>query len=413
MLVEDYQYCVQTSRAVGIRHTNESLPLHTRKAVAPQQIERLHIENVMTTYNSSKTPSLAILDDYHSIAPSYFSHLTSSNRITLQSFPETLNPKIPSQHEDLIKRLQPFTIISTMRERTPLTRETVSKLPNVKLLLTTGPRNAAIDTAACADLGITYAGTSASLGPNNIKAKYSQTNEHHWAILLALAKSVAADDRNVKANENGGWQTTLSYGLAGKTLGCLGLGRLGTQAAVTGKMGFGMDVICWSENLTQEKADAQAEKVGLGKGVFRVCGSKRELFESADVLTVQYVLSDRSKGMVGEAELAAMKPTALLVNCSRGPIVDEEALLKCLKEGGIGGAALDVFDTEPLDRQSEWRSTEWGSNGQSRVVLSPHMGYVERETMGEWYEMQAKNVERWLDGKEVEGKILPPEASKI
>ena len=174
-----------------------------------------------------------------------------------------------------------------------------------------------------------------------------------------------------------------------------------------------MDVICWSENLTQQKADAAAEKAGLAKGSFRVCGSKRELCERADVLTVQYVLSERSEGMVGEEELRAMKKSALLVNCSRGPIVDEEALLKCLREGRIGGAALDVFDTEPLEKESEWRSTEWGTNGRSRVVLSPHMGYVEKETMGEWYEMQAKNVERWLDGKEVEGRILPPEAAKM
>ncbi len=300
-----------------------------------------------------------------------------------------------------------------MRERTPLSRETLSQLSNLKLLLTTGPYNAAIDAAACADLGITYCGTTTSLGPNNVKARYSQTNEHHWALLLALTKNVAADDRNVKANENGGWQTTLSYGLAGKTLGCLGLGRLGTQAAVTGKLGFGMDVICWSENLTQERADAAAEKVGLPQGSFRVCGSKRELFESADVITVQYVLSERSRGIVGEKELHAMKPSALLVNCSRGPIVNEEALLKCLKEGRIGGVALDVFDSEPLEKESEWRSTEWGTGGRSRVVLSPHMGYVERETMGEWYQMQAKNVERWLDGGTVEGRILPPDGSKI
>lgn len=367
----------------------------------------------MTFNPDSDTPSLAILDDYHSIASPYFSHLTTSNRITLQSFPDTLDPRISSQQEELVKRLKPFTIISTMRERTPLTRDALRQLPNLKLLLTTGPRNAAIDTSACADLDITYAGTSASLGPNNVKAKYSQTNEHHWALLLALAKNIAADDRNVKANENGGWQTVLSYGLAGKTLGCLGFGRLGTQAAVTGKLGFGMDVICWSENLTQEKADAQAEKAGLPRGTFRVCGSKKELFERADVLTVQYVLSERSRGMVGQAELEAMKPTALLVNCSRGPIVDEAALLKCLKEGRIGGAALDVFDTEPLESKSEWRNTDWGTNGRSRVVLSPHMGYVERDTMGEWYEMQAKNVERWLDGKEVEGRILPPEAAKM
>ena len=367
----------------------------------------------MASSAPSQPPSLAILDDYHSIAPQYFSQLASSKRITVSSLPETLNPKIPSRQSELIDRLKPFTIISSMRERTPLSSSTLSQLPNLKLLLTTGPRNAAIDTAACADLNVIYAGTTVSLGKDKIKARYSQTNEHHSALLLSLAKNVPADDRNVKANENGGWQTELAFGLAGKTLGCLGLGRLGTQAATTAKLGFGMDVIAWSENLTQEKADAAAEKAGLPKGSFKVCGSKKELFENADVLTVQYVLSERSRDMVGEDELKAMKPSALLVNCSRGPIVNEAALLKCLKEGRISGAALDVFDTEPLESDSEWRSTEWGKNGRSRAVLSPHMGYVERETMKEWYQQQAENVERWLDGRELTGRILPAEGAKM
>ena len=203
-----------------------------------------------------------------------------------------------------------------------------------------------------------------------------------------------------------------SFGLAGKKLGCLGLGRLGLQAAVTGSMGFGMEVVCWSENLTQEKADRASEGVGLERGRFRVVASKEELFREADIVTVQLVLSERSRGIVGKKELEAMKKTALLVNCSRGPIVDEVALLECLKEGGIAGAALDVFSTEPLEGDSEWRSTEWGRNGRSRVVLSPHMGYVERETMEGWYQHQARNVERWLDGEEVLDRIVP-EGSKI
>jgi phosphoglycerate dehydrogenase-like enzyme len=357
--------------------------------------------------SSNSLPLMAILDDYHDIAPTLFDALTSNSSLKVQSFPNTLNPRIPGQQEQLVQRLRPFTVISTMRERTPLSRETLQSLPNLKLLLTTGNRNAAIDTQACTDQGISYCGTSASLGPNNIKARYSQTNEHHWALLLALAKNVAQDDRNVKSGEQGGWQTSLAVGLAGKTLACLGLGRLGAQAAVTGKLGFGMDVVCWSENLTQEKADRQAEKAGLPAGSFRVLGSKKELFEKADILTVQYMLSDRSKGMVGEDELAVMKSSALLLNCSRGPIIDEGALLKCLKEGRIRGAALDVFDVEPLPNDSQWRNEDWGKNGTSTVVLSPHMGYVEEETMRGWYEQHAKNVQRWLKGEEVTDRILP------
>jgi lactate dehydrogenase-like 2-hydroxyacid dehydrogenase len=352
---------------------------------------------------------MAVLDDYHNLAPKHFSPLIKTNKIKLTSFPDTLNSKTPDFESSIISRLKPFTIISTMRERTPFPRSILSQLPNLKLLLTTGPRNASIDADACAELGIAYAGATGDLGPNMIKARYTQTNEHHWAILLALAKNVASDDRNVKASENGGWQTELSHGLAGKTLGCLGLGRLGGQAAVTGLLGFGMDVICWSENLTQEKADAVAEKAGLGKGVFR-CVGKRDLFERSDVLTVQYVLSERSRGLIGRGELGWMKRDALLVNCSRGPIVDEAALLECLKEGKIGGAALDVFGTEPLEEDSEWRSTEWGRNGRSKVVLSPHMGYVERDTMREWFEMQADNVMRWMEGRELKAEILPKDS---
>jgi lactate dehydrogenase-like 2-hydroxyacid dehydrogenase len=353
---------------------------------------------------------MAVLDDYHNLVPELFSPLIKANKVKITYFPETLNSKKPDFESNMISRLKPFTIISTMRERTPFPRSILSELPNLKLLLTTGPVNASIDAAACVELDIAYAGTTLDLGPNMIKARYSQTNEHHWAILLALAKNVASDDRNVKASENGGWQTELSHGLAGKTLGCLGLGRLGGQAAVTGMLGFGMDVICWSENLTQEKADAVAEKAGLGKGVFKCVGSKKELFEKSDILTVQYVLSERSRGLVGRAELGAMKKDALLVNCSRGPIVDEAALLECLKQGKIGGAALDVFGTEPLEKNSEWRSTDWGRNGRSKVVLSPHMGYVERDTMREWFEVQANNVVRWMEGKELKAKILPKDS---
>lgn len=352
---------------------------------------------------------LAVLDDYHNLASHAFSALTASNTITLTSFPQTLNSHSPSFETTLISRLKPFTIISTMRERTPLPRTVLSQLPNLKLLLTTGPRNASIDATACADLGIVYAGTTSDLGPDQVKARYSQTNEHHWALLLALAKNIAADDRNVKAFENGGWQTALAYGLAGKTFGCLGFGRLGGQAAITAKLGFGMDVVCWSENLSQDKADAVAEKAGLGKGVFR-CVSKKELCEESDVLSVQYVLSERSRGLVGREDLGRMKRDALLVNCSRGPVVDEDALLECLRQGRIGGAALDVFGTEPLERESQWRSTEWGKNGSSRVVLSPHMGYVAGDTMREWLEMQADNVQRWVRGEEVRAKIFPAEA---
>ncbi|KLJ11070.1 glycerate dehydrogenase [Blastomyces silverae] len=167
-----------------------------------------------------------------------------------------------------------------------------------------------------------------------------------------------------------------------------------------------MRVIAWSSNLTQDMADEKASALGLPAGTFEVVSSKLALFREADVLSVHYVLSERSLGIVGEEELGVMKPTALLVNTSRGPLIGEKALLKTLKEGKIRGAALDVFDLEPLPGDSPWRTTRWGVEGRSEVLLSPHMGYVEEGIMHRWYEEQAENLDRWLNGKEVENKLV-------
>jgi len=235
-------------------------------------------------------------------------------------------------------------------------------------------------------------------------------------LILGLAKDVARGDNVVKSpaasssdpNSNvGGWSTTLTFGLAGKTLGLLGLGRLGAQAGVTGHLGFGMNVIAWSTSLTQEKADEAAEARGLPKGTFHVVGSKKELFERADVLSVHYVLSDRSRGIVGKEELSQMKRNALLINTSRGPLIDEPALIEALEAGEIRGVGLDVFAVEPLPKDSAWRrEAYWGEGGRSSVLVSPHMGYVEEETMNDWYGQQAVAVEAWLGKGEVKGVIV-------
>ena len=353
----------------------------------------------MSTHNQQRV-KLAILDDYTDIAPPKFSAI--ADRLEIVTFPETLNAKSASGRETLIERLKPFTIISTMRERTAFTREVLTELPNLKLLLTTGMRNASIDVKTCAERGVIVAGTTGQKGGSKALPGYAATNEHCWALILGLAKGIASNDKAVK---DGGWQSGLSFGLAGRTLALLGLGRLGAECAKTAVYGFGMNITAWSSSLTQEVADEKAEAHGLPKGTYKVIGSKRELFETADVLSVQYVLSDRSRGIVGEEELNAMKKNALLVNTSRGPLVDEQALLKALIEGKIRGAALDVFDVEPLDRDSEWRTTEWGQNGRSEVLLSPHMAYVEERTMHTWYEETAENVELFLDGKEVKKRF--------
>lgn len=343
---------------------------------------------------------LAILDDYANIAPAKFSGI--DDRLEIVTFPETLNAKSPIGRKELVERLKPFTIISTMRERTAFPREVLIELPNLKLLLTTGMRNASIDVKTCTERGIIVAGTTGQMKTAPSPPGSAAINEHCWALILGLAKSIASNDKSVK---EGGWQSGLAFGLAGRTLALLGLGRLGTECAKTAVYGFGMKITAWSTSLTQEKADEAAEAAGLPKGTYKVMTSKQELFETADILCIHYVLSERSRGIVGESELNAMKRNSLLVNTSRGPLIDEQALLNVLKEGRIRGAALDVFDTEPLELDSEWRTTQWGQDGRGEVLLSPHMGYVEERTMHTWYEETAENVELWLNGKEVKKRF--------
>jgi phosphoglycerate dehydrogenase-like enzyme len=221
--------------------------------------------------------------------------------------------------------------------------------------VSTGRRNAAIDVAAARELGIVVSGTGYIAHP---------TAEHTWALILAAARNLPAEERSMR---EGGWQVGVGSGLHGKTLALLGLGNLGARAAKVGQA-FGMETIAWSQNLTHDKASEH--------GVTAV--SKEDLFARADVLSIHLVLSDRSRGLVGAAELAAMKPTAILVNTSRGPIVDEEALLDALRRKEIGCAALDVYDTEPLPADHPLRSL-------GNTLLTPHVGYVTREVYQVFY----------------------------
>ncbi|PLB47662.1 hypothetical protein P170DRAFT_437439, partial [Aspergillus steynii IBT 23096] len=338
---------------------------------------------------------LAILDDYQSISRASFEPLRP-RLTTISYYPDTLNPADPSQQDELIARLEPYDIIMTMRERTPFAASTLSRLPNLKLLLTTGARNLALDAEFAASRGVAVAGTLAR--PIGVHS----TVQHTWALVLALARGVARDDAAVKRGE---WQgNELGISLAGKTLGVLGLGKLGTGVVKIAKLAFGMDVIAWSTNLTQERADEVAREEGLEGGSIKVAGSKREFFETADVVSVHSVLSERSRGIVGPEELKAMKKTALLVNTSRGPLVDQDALLETLNRGGIRGVALDVFETEPLPKDSPWRTTRWGEDGRSQVLLTPHTGYLDEQIHG-WYKEAAENLEKWLDGKELSVRL--------
>lgn len=276
----------------------------------------------------------------------------------------------------LAARLAPYDALVVMRERTPITASLVARLPNLRLLVTTGLRNASVDVAACAARGITVCGTPSLASP---------TPELAWGLILGLLRHIPQEAAAMRA---GGWQTTLGRGVDGKTLGILGLGRLGQRVAKVGAA-FGMKVIAWSQNLTAEAAAAAgAERV-----------ERMELFARADVVTIHLVLSARTEGLVGAAEFARMKQTAVLVNTSRGPIVDEAALLAALHSGEIGGAALDVYDEEPLPAGHPLRAAP-------NLLLSPHLGYVTEENYRGMYGGALECVLGWMKGAPV--RVIAP-----
>jgi len=271
-----------------------------------------------------------------------------------------------SNLDEVVERLLPFDVVCVMRERTPLPRSVIERLPRLKLIASTGPRNAAINMEAAAERGSVVAHTGCDPRP---------TIEMTWALILASARQVALENAHVRV---GGWQLTIGDSLHGKTLGVLGLGNMGSEVARIG-LAFGMEVIAWSQNLTVDKA--------------KTCGarlvSKEELFRNADLLTIHLVLSQRTKGLIGAAELQAMKPSARLINTSRGPIVDEPALIEVLHERRIAGAALDVFDVEPWPADHPFRSLD-------NVLSTPHIGYVARDLYRVFFADTVKNITRWL-----------------
>jgi phosphoglycerate dehydrogenase-like enzyme len=265
-------------------------------------------------------------------------------------------------------RLAPFEVVCVMRERTPLTRGLLERLPRLKLIASTAFRNASIDLQAARERGIAVANTGYDSTP---------TIEMTWALILASARHVVAENASLRS---GGWQRSIGNDLKGKTLGVLGLGNIGGEVARIGHA-FGMRVIAWSENLTAEKAAAAyAEHV-----------RKDELFRQSDVLTIHLVLGQRSRGLVGAAELALMKPTAWLVNTSRGPIVEDSALTAALREHRIAGAAVDVFDVEPLPVDHPYRSFD-------NMLATPHIGYVSLNLYRAFYGDTVRNILAWLDG---------------
>ena len=306
----------------------------------------------------------AVLDDYQGVALASADWASLKPQVEVTVFRDTL-----ADLAAVAARLAPFEIVVAMRERTPFPQALIERLPKLKLLITTGKRNASIDVKAATEKGVVVCGTEMLPYP---------TAELAWGLILSLARSIPREERGMRA---GGWQTTLGVGLKGKTLAVLGLGNLGSQVARIGKA-FGMEAIAWSQNLTAERAQSAGAALV----------AKEELFRRADVLSIHLVLSARSRGTVGAAELALMKPSAYLVNTSRGPIVERAALLAALEGRRLAGAALDVYDSEPLPADDRLRKLD-------NVVLTPHLGYVTAENYRLAYGQAVEDIRAFLDGK--------------
>ncbi len=311
---------------------------------------------------------IAILDDYQDVAKDYGDWKTLPTGAQATFFHENLDSV-----ELAADRLRDFPVVVLMRERMAMPKALIDRLPNLKLIITTGGSNRSLDSAHAKAKGITCCYTRGG-------DSTATTVETAFALLLGHGRGLVYEDRMMRA---GKWQTTIPTTIAGKTLGIIGLGRLGSRMARTGKA-FEMKVLAWSPNLTAEKASAQ--------GVDAV--SKDELFSRADYISVHMVLSDRSRGLIGAADIARMKRTAVLINTSRGPLIDEAAMLAALREKRIGGVGLDVFDIEPLPATHEFRRLD-------NAVLSPHLGYVSDATYREYFEDILDNILKWMAGTPV------------
>jgi D-3-phosphoglycerate dehydrogenase len=307
----------------------------------------------------------AVLDDYQNVAL----ELADWSRVKKDADITVFNEPIGSK---VVETLRDFSILCLMRERTLFDRKTIEALPNLKLLVTSGMRNAAIDLKAAAERNIPVCGTE-SVG--------TPTAELVFGLMLELTRKIGFEHARLKAGA--AWQSTVGIELAGKTLGILGLGKLGSRVAEIGKA-FGMNVIAWSQNLTDEKASAVGAK--------RV--SKEDLFRGSDFVTIHTQLSERTRGVVGAAEFSLMKPGAYLINTSRGPIVGEKALIAALRDKKIAGAGIDVYDVEPLALDHPLRKIE-------SAVITPHLGYVTVEGYRRFYTQMAEDVRAWLDGKPI------------
>jgi phosphoglycerate dehydrogenase-like enzyme len=322
---------------------------------------------------------VAVLDDYQRRARGYADWARLGPDAEVVFFPE------PIAQSDLAGALAGFDVLVLMRERTAFRRPVLERLPRLKLLVTTGTRNDSVDDDYLREAGVVYCGTGRPDGGPTLGLP--STAEVAWALILATCKRVTAEDRAIRG---GRWQLDLPVNLAGATLGLAGLGRLGS-AMIGPARAFGMDVIAWSQNLTDERAAAV--------GARRV--SKAELMAGSDVLSIHLVLSDRTRGLFQAADLAQMKPTAVLVNTSRGPIVYEQALVEALRSNTIAAAGLDVYDTEPLPPGHPLTTLD-------NVVLLPHLGYVSEAGFRQMYGQVVENIAAFLAGSPI--RTISPSA---
>ncbi|WP_342744154.1 D-2-hydroxyacid dehydrogenase family protein [Mycobacterium terramassiliense] len=314
-------------------------------------------------------PKVAILDDYAGLALDLADWSQVQNRCEITVFDRHLS------EAEAVEALRPFDVICTMRERMALPRTLIERLPNLKLITIVGRSLPNLDMAAASERGVLVA--HSDFAHPRFTSVRDATPELAWGLMIATVRNLAEEHRSMRA---GGWQRTTGMALSGKTIGLLGLGRTGSRMAEYAKV-FGMQVIAWSQNLTEQAAAAV--------GARRV--EKEVLFSESDVVSIHLVLSERTRGLVGRPELALMKPHAYLINTSRGPIVDEAALIDALRTGRIAGAGLDVYDTEPPPPDHPLRAL-------ANVTLSPHLGYVTREMLGAFYEDTVEAVVAWLDG---------------
>lgn len=309
-------------------------------------------------------PKLAILDDYQGVALAMADWSALESRLEITVFRDTVEDQ-----ETLVRRLAPFSVLCLMRERTPMSRTLLARLPNLRHIVTSGMRNRSIDLVACRDLGIIVTGSPTLDHP---------TAELTMGLMLALARQIPREDRSLHA---GGWATVVGRALKGSTLGILGLGRMGLQVARLARA-FEMRVLAWSSNLTEQRcAEADVE----------FAGSKERLLREADFVSIHLMLGDRSRGTIGGAEFDLMKPGAYLINTGRAEIVDQAALVDALASGQIAGAALDVYDHEPLPADHPLRRLD-------RALLMPHQGYVVEQNYRLFFQHAVGNVLAWLDG---------------